>query len=199
MIPGTFRRSCLTAALAAAAGASVSAAAPREETPIVVGARVPAFAGVLLDGTAVSLERLLGVTHKPGTDVLVISFFATYCEPCKKGLPMVERVVARLQKRGVKALLLACGESATLVEPFAKQNKLTSPIMTDPYLKVCPRLGVTARLPATYVIDRTGVLRASFGAESATFEAELGQAVEAALLPASALQAGANAAGTGGP
>ena len=163
----------------AAGGASVVADADGNAK---VGAPLPKFAGWSPDGKMVSLSRVLrGDKEGPNQKPVVVSFFATWCKPCEHGLPHIQAVSAR---EDVHTILVSYGEDGEKVSPFLQKLGVTQTVVTDPFLKVSERVGVTKSLPRTYVLDKDGVVRTIFVQEGDDFEARLSEAVAAARAPA---------------
>lgn len=112
--------------------------------------RRPTFGGAPLD-TA-------GLRGK----IVVVEFFAEYCAPCKRTLPQVERLHRRL---GEDVVFVGVAEdpypsdSAAFVEAMA----LSFAVVHDPGGAIAGRFRVT-EIPATFVIDRQGVVRWIAGA-----------------------------------
>jgi thiol-disulfide isomerase/thioredoxin len=164
-----------------ARAASPSAASKLVETlgPLQVGRPVPTFAGWTVDGRMLSLSQFLAPPRAERAEALVVSFFATWCEPCKRALPLLQRAVGAAGP-GVRAVLVAYGEDAAQVAPFLSEHGLQVPTIVDPFLKLSQRLGVDKALPRTLVVNGRGEVSAIFEHEGADFEQALAAAVERA-------------------
>jgi len=138
--------------------------------PVTVGEVLPTFGGWGLGGERISSRDFLGAAAKNPSNALVVSFFASWCEPCKKGLPLIDKVVRESDSQGYQALLIAFGEGSSKVEPFLDGLGLKYPTLLDEMKAVSGRLGVTSQLPVTYVIDGGGVVRTIFLSEGTDFE-----------------------------
>jgi peroxiredoxin len=160
--------------VAAAPGEADKSRTTSASGPLKVGSPCPSFAGFALDGQMLSLSQML--KQAPDT-VLVVSFFATWCKPCRQRLPVLMQVVDSLRDKGARGVLVAYGETAEVVKPFAEENKLTLPIILDPFTKIAGRLGVDKALPRTVVIDAKGNVRTIFESEGDDFEQALRQAI----------------------
>jgi len=143
----------------------------QEHGPVRIGAASPTFAGWDLSGGLVSLEHLLP-PRAEGTRALVITFFATWCAPCREGLPAFAELDRALADRGVEVLLVAAGEDADKAVPFLDALGISLPTVTDPFLKISEKFGLgtgDTSLPRTFVLDRDGIVRGILGAEGADF------------------------------
>jgi peroxiredoxin len=172
---------------ARAADADVPSALAQKSGPVEVGKPFPSFAGWGLDGTMVTLKRLL---EKPRsgepTRAVVVSFFATWCKPCEQNLPPLARAVAAAGP-AVKAVLVDYGpEEVEKVKGFVAGLGLTFPVLLDPYLKVAGRSGTTESLPRTFVLDGKGNVAAIFVHEGNDFEQALAAELAKLQPPAAA-------------
>ncbi len=88
---------------------------------------------------------------------LVINFWATWCAPCVKEMPDLDRLNARLKDEGIEVLPLSSDrEGASLVEKFYDRIGLkTLPVLLDRAGAVGRALQVKG-LPTTILADREG-------------------------------------------
>lgn len=147
---------------------------------VKVAHAAPTFAGWNLDGEQVSSRRLWGSAQSPGQGPVVVSFFATWCEPCKRGLPAIQRLARLKSDKGVSVVLVAFQQSADEIKAWLAEQKIALPTLPDPHGKVSARYGVDTALPRTFVIDATGVVRTIFVEEGKDFERMLSLALDAA-------------------
>jgi len=136
-----------------------------------VGDDAPTFAGWDLEGQLVSLKRLL-LDQRAPNEVLVVSFFATWCGPCKEGLPVLERFQHRVADDDVKVLLISVDASSDGVGPFLAELGVELDVVLDPFQKIAANYGLAdgaASIPKTYVVDRNGKISCIIGAEGDDF------------------------------
>jgi cytochrome c biogenesis protein CcmG, thiol:disulfide interchange protein DsbE len=121
--------------------------ASNKKTP-GVGERAPDFQATTFEGQKLSLADLKG-------QVVVLNFWATWCGPCKKELPLLEDYYRRQRGAGLAVLAVATEDSLT---PF--QLRPLAKVLT---LQMVKRFkgdyGDIRYLPTNFVIDRQGILR----------------------------------------
>lgn len=102
-----------------------------------------------LEGKAVKLEDLRG-------KVVLLAFFATWCGPCKKELPALQKFAKAHADKGVVLLGVSIDEFTTRakIKPFLRENDLDMRVL----LEQPEQLGgfEYSGIPALYVIDREG-------------------------------------------
>lgn len=123
--------------------------APPKSAPIV-GASAISFDLTTLDGKAAALESFHG---KP----LVINFFASWCDPCRDEMPLINELAAKAGAN-YQVLGIAVDDSRAAVNEYAKEAKLTFPIALD-LNSVVKRAYRIFGPPATFFVDGQGVVR----------------------------------------
>ena len=116
------------------------------------GKPAPEFSIDLLGGGKASLAE-----HK-GKNVVILDFWATWCGPCVRGLPIVTEIAKQYADKGVVFYAMNEGEDAPTIEPFLKEKKLELKVGLDKDSSVGKAYGVTG-IPHTVIIDKEGVIR----------------------------------------
>jgi len=115
------------------------------------GGPAPNFTLKASDGRTVTLSAFRG-------EVVLLNFWATWCEPCKKEMPAIQAAHEQYKAQGLVVLAVNFGESADKAAGFAHHGQMTFPILLDPDLKVAETYGVRS-LPVTLFIDAEGIIR----------------------------------------
>ncbi|MBI3129208.1 MAG: TlpA family protein disulfide reductase [Candidatus Tectomicrobia bacterium] len=88
--------------------------------------------------------------------VVLLNFWATWCPPCVREMPAMERLYAEFKDRGLDIVAISVDQGKIdEVRGFAEKLKLTFPIVLDPAHDVKNTYQIRA-LPTTYVVDREG-------------------------------------------
>jgi cytochrome c biogenesis protein CcmG/thiol:disulfide interchange protein DsbE len=121
-----------------------------QSPPPKAGGPAPAFTLHRLDGGgSLSLASLRGRT-------VVLNFWASWCDPCKREAPALERLWRRDRGHGVVILGVDTNDSSGDARRFMSAHGITYPVVSDPRGLVAANRYDIADLPVTYVIDRQG-------------------------------------------
>ena len=104
-----------------------------------------------LDGRDLDLASLRG-------RVVLVDFWATWCEPCKVSLPFYAALDAELRGRGLTVVAVSTDENDADVRAFLKATPLPFAIARDPRGEVAESMGV-GMIPTTLLLDRAGNVR----------------------------------------
>jgi len=90
--------------------------------------------------------------------VVLLSFWATWCTPCRTELPMLETLFQAYKDHGFEVIAVASDvQGVEVVQPFVSQLHLSFTTLLDNTGQVTRLFGVTS-LPTTYLLDREGRL-----------------------------------------
>jgi thiol-disulfide isomerase/thioredoxin len=106
-----------------------------------------------LDGKKVALDSL--VAGGP----VVLNFWATWCGPCRREMPELQKIYADLGPKGIQfcAVSLDRGMSKAALEQFLKKGGVTLPIYRDETGTLAKAFKVTA-IPSTVVFAKGGAV-----------------------------------------
>jgi peroxiredoxin len=119
-----------------------------------VGKPAPDFSLMDRNGKIWTLSKLRG-------QVVFVNFWATWCLPCRKEMPSMQRLYTMLLKDKFKMLAILNKDDPALADAFAAKLGITMPILNDQDNKVGPKYGLTG-VPETFIVDKQGVLREKF-------------------------------------
>ncbi len=116
------------------------------------GARAPAIQGRALAGSgAVNLAQHRG-------SVVIVDFWASWCEPCAEAMPALERMYQRYRGQGLVIIGVSEDRAADNARGFLQRANVTFPVMHDSDHSVANAYRPPT-MPSTYIIDRQGVVR----------------------------------------
>ena len=103
-----------------------------------------------------------------GGRLVLINFWATWCPPCRREMPSMERLQQQLRERGLSVIAVDVGEDAETVFAFTGQldPAPSFPMLLDPDAEAAQAWGVKG-LPTSFVVDPAGrvIMRAVGGTE----------------------------------
>jgi thiol-disulfide isomerase/thioredoxin len=148
--------SCLAATLAAA-----------QEPPPELGKkaamfRLPAY-NPSVAGPWVGLEKFVGeAPADKGSKLVLLSFMASFCAPCKKELPALQQLHEKYSGEGLRVVLVSIDdqpEGMQIIDGLIAQHKVTFPVLKDRTTLAARRwLGKETALPSVFLIKADGVV-----------------------------------------
>ena len=88
-------------------------------------------------------------------EVVVLNFWASWCEPCREEAPRLERLQRRLARHDATVLGVTYKDAAADSLAFVSQYRLTYPSLRDESGEFAHAFGTDA-LPESFVLDREG-------------------------------------------
>ena len=99
-------------------------------------------------GKNIKLSELRG-------DVVMINFWASWCGPCRKEMPLLEKIHKKYKKLGFTLLGVNVEQDTKAAKRYLKDVKVSFPILFDKTNKTSKLYNVSA-MPTTVLIDRNG-------------------------------------------
>jgi cytochrome c biogenesis protein CcmG, thiol:disulfide interchange protein DsbE len=116
-----------------------------------VGTAAIAFDLKSLDGNSIGLASFRG---KP----LMMNFFASWCDPCRDEMPLINELAGKAGKDGYAILGIAVEDTRAAIMQYAQEAKLVFPIALDLNSTVKRAYRIFGP-PATFFIDGQGTIR----------------------------------------
>jgi len=99
-------------------------------------------------GKNIKLSELRG-------EVVMLNFWASWCGPCRKEMPLLEKIHKKYKRLGFTLLGVNVEENSKAAKNYLKDVKVSFPILFDTTNKTSKLYNVSA-MPTTILIDRNG-------------------------------------------
>jgi len=109
----------------------------------------PMFVSVTTDGNEVALADHLG------QDIVVLDFWASWCPPCREGLPALEELAEAYQGQPVAVYAVNQGEDFDTAGGYIRAEGLNLTVLMDEETKIGALYGVRG-IPQIVIIDKGG-------------------------------------------
>ncbi len=119
------------------------------------GVKAPIFSLPTLDGKTF----ILADNFKNAGKVVVLDIWATWCPPCRAEIPQLIDLQKKLKGKDVTFAGVALDDEKGAVADFAKSQGINYTIALDPSGNKLGRSYKIEGIPATYIIDKKGVIR----------------------------------------
>lgn len=94
--------------------------------------------------------------------VLLVTFFATWCPPCREEVPTLKRLQKELRKRGFSVLAFSVDESGSkIVQKLITQEKINYPVLMS-NRAVMKGFGGISGIPTSFLVNRKGNIVRSY-------------------------------------
>lgn len=112
-----------------------------------------------MPATARLVDPAAGTTFAPAErwhgQVVVVDFWASWCQGCKQSVPRVRRLAEAFAADGLVVVGVNVGDKPAAARAAAAELAIGYPIALDPDFAVADQLGAS-QLPMVLVIDRDG-------------------------------------------
>jgi len=116
----------------------------------MIGKQLPSFEAELLDGGSLDSASFAG-------QVTYLSFFASWCGPCRRELPALRELHAKYESQGFAVVGIGVDTNSAKSAGMARQYGADFPVLLDPRGKVLGLFDVKS-MPTSYLINRKGVI-----------------------------------------
>lgn len=140
-----------------------------------IGLPAPEYVSQTLSGDSVSLASLKD-------KVVLLNVWATWCHPCRTEIPELRDIHTRYKDRGLELIGVSVDAEGNDegIREFMKEFEMQYPVWRDPSERVSTQFLVIG-VPATFLIDRRGILRWRKTGPIAPHDTSLTGAIERAL------------------
>lgn len=135
---------------------------------------VPTTTFALLSGKQLDIGALRG-------QVVLVNFWATWCPPCRKEMPSMDRLYKMESGRPFNVLAVNVKENADLVESFLDVMPLGFPIVLDEDGKLTAAWKAFV-YPTSYLVDKLGRIRYSLNGSVEWDDPEIVEIIEQLIL-----------------
>jgi len=144
-------RSAMRAVSLVGACAALLGAPHAAQAKVQKGQRAPSFSLTTLKGDKLSLASLAG-------QVVVVDFWAQWCEPCKHELPELDKLQKEYARKGVRIVTVNIDKQRDNADKLVRLLGLSLDVALDPAGAVAASYDLP-KMPTSYVLDKKGVVR----------------------------------------
>ncbi len=108
----------------------------------------PQFSLTDMQGDTHNLEQYRG-------NIVLVQFWATYCTPCRKEMPTMNRLIQKMEGKPFKIVTINMAESQDMVQAFLDEVPVDFPVLLDRDGATIGEWKVFAA-PANFILDKNG-------------------------------------------
>jgi thiol-disulfide isomerase/thioredoxin len=126
--------------------------------------RLPVYNSKSVGLTAVGLDRFVGPdAPDKQAKVVLLSFMASFCGPCKKEMPYLQSLHEKYGPKGLRVVMVSIDTEEKgfgIITELIEKNKVTFPVLKDRFNLVARRwLGTQSPLPSVFMVNTDGVVK----------------------------------------
>jgi thiol-disulfide isomerase/thioredoxin len=125
---------------------------PASPAMALIGQEAPSLDLKLLDGTSFS------VASKKGNEIVVLDFWASWCGPCRMGMPILSKVVNEFEDKGVRLYAVNLNEGPDEINPFLESTGLDITVVLDTE-GALGNAYLAESIPQMVIIGRDGIVK----------------------------------------
>ncbi|RMG04288.1 MAG: TlpA family protein disulfide reductase [Nitrospirae bacterium] len=116
----------------------------------MVGKPAPYFSLKGVDGREYSLTDFAG-------EVILLNFWASWCPPCRKELPVLEKIEGDYNGKGFRVVTISTDSDRSTLDAFLKKYPVKLIILHDSEMRIWRKYKVFS-LPTSFLINRRGII-----------------------------------------
>lgn len=125
--------------------------------------RLPVYNKEAVGSSVVGLDKFVGPdASDKKTKILLLSFMASFCAPCKKEMPYLQSLHERYSDAGLRVVMVSIdteAEGQKKIDDLIATNKVTFPVLKDRFNLAARRwLGSKTPLPSVFLIKPDGTI-----------------------------------------
>jgi len=125
----------------------------------------------------VSLDRYVGAEPEDAeARVVLISFFASWCGPCKREMPYLQQLHSMYRDQGLRVVSVNIDQEEPAIadaRAMIEKAKVTFPVLSDRFNFLARRyLGEQSPLPSVFIVNRDGTIariEKGYGKDASSF------------------------------
>ncbi|MFL5321688.1 MAG: TlpA disulfide reductase family protein [Myxococcaceae bacterium] len=148
--------------------------------------RLPVYNADKVGSTVVGLDKYVGPdASDKNTKILLLSFMASFCGPCKKEMPYLESLHEKYKDKGLRIVMVSIDtevEGQKKIDELIAMNKVTFPVLKDRFNLAARRwLGSKTPLPSVFLIKPDGTIQTVHRGYNAEASELFASAIEQAI------------------
>ena len=150
---------------------------------VVTATTATALAGELKKGDAfpdLKQFTLEGTVPDTKGKVIIVDFWASWCGPCKRAMPVLRELHQTYKEKGVVIIGVSLDESKSDMDAYLKKNPMPFSILRDPKGKLGEKAGVEG-IPSTFIIGPDGKVLEAHSGFSNSMKKDFSKTLDAAL------------------
>lgn len=125
--------------------------------------RLPVYNAKAVGATVVGLDKYIGAeAGDKNAKVVLLSFMASFCAPCKKEMPYLQSLHEKYSEQGLRVMMVSIDTEVAgqkIIDELIATNKVTFPVLKDRFNLVARRwLGSQSPLPSLFMVRPDGVV-----------------------------------------
>lgn len=121
-------------------------------------------------------DGTLNLAAHKGKDVVILDFWASWCGPCRIGLPIASKVAAQFKDKNVVLYAVNIAEEPEQVQAFIEQVGLSATVALDRDRSAQKKYQANS-IPKMVIVGKDGIVHTVHTGISPSFEAELTQSL----------------------